>query len=200
MKVAKEVSNGFKKEFGFKPMIGGSLSLILHGCYMERYANSEISFNDVDLLVYQHQMNSFYKFQTAEVAEGIYSERVCNLLQNYVTGLRSELYTFNEKIDFGTDPHFMWIDDVKVANPMHSLYAKAGYVLEEVGEVASSPKYQKRKLARIQKHFNDVLNAKFKLTWHEPDKVGLVKLTEIQRIVSQYIETHKRILRTQFFG
>lgn len=200
MKVAKEVSNGFEKEFGFKPMIGGSLSLILHGYLMPRYINSDISFNDVDLLVYQHQMNSFYKFQTAEIAKGVYSERVCNLLKSYVTGLRSELYTFNENIDFGMAPKFMWIDDVKVANPMHSLYAKAGYVLEEVGEVASSPKYQRRKLARIEKHFNDVLNAKFKLDWHEPDKVSLVKSYTIQRIVSQYIETHERILRSQFFG
>lgn len=200
MKVAKEVSDGFEIEFGFKPMIGGSLSLILHGYFMPRYANSDISFNDVDLLVYEHEMGSFYKFQTAEVAEGVYSERAINLLQNYVSGLRSELYTFNCKIDLGPNPHFIWIGDVKVANPMHSLYAKAGYVLEEIGEVASSPKYQRRKLARIEKHFNDILDAKFKLAWYEPAKVSLIKTQEIQKIVYQYIETHERILRTQFFG
>ena len=199
LRVAEEVTRKFKEEFGFKPMIGGSLSLILHGYNLPRYINSEISFNDVDLLVSQSQMDSFYKFQTTEIAEGVYSERVCNLLESYVTGLRSELYTFNEKIDFGTDPHFMWIGDVKVANPMHSLYAKAGYVLEEIGEVASSPEYQRRKLARIEKHFNDVLDAKFKLAWHEPAKVSLIKSKEIQRIVYNYIETHKRVLRTQFF-
>ena len=199
LRVAEEVTRKFKEEFGFEPIIGGSLSLILHGFKLPRYNKKSISFNDIDLLVYPCEYATFSATTVHTVANNVVSERKCNILSEYVKGLRSELYIFNENIDFGMAPHFMWIGEAKVANPMHSLYAKAGYVLEEIGEVASSPEYQKKKISRIEKHFEDIKNANFDLVWHVPERVKLVKSHAIQRIVYNYIETHERVLRTQFF-
>lgn len=210
MKIAKEVSVKFETEFGFKPIIGGSLSLILHGYIPRRYEDVEtFSMNDVDITVedtsvlQETVMNPAFTNdiirnmidQGLNPAEQIIDGEELsipnvNYIGDFVNKLRLEVYPMNKHVPIDDDPRWIWIGSVKVQNPMLALHAKAGYVLEELGQAAQNNFYQKRKNARITKHYRDIVSATFDLPWTSTKEIDIVKHWTFQNIVAEYMLSH----------
>lgn len=210
MEIAKEVSVRFETEFGYKPIIAGSLSLILHGFIPRRYKDVEsFKMNDADITVEDTSvlketvMNPLFTNDIVRnmIEHGLNpAEQIIdgeelsipnvNYIGDFVSELQLEVYPMNNVTPIGDNPRWIWIDGVKVQNPMLALHAKAGYVLEELGQAAQNKKYQKRKNARITKHYRDIVEANFDLPWNTTKEVDMVEHWAFQNIVAEYMMSH----------
>lgn len=210
MRVAQEVSVKFESEFGFKPIIGGSLSLILHGYIPMRYRKvTEFKLNDVDVVVEDRSVlqetiiNPVFTRNIIKnmIEQGLNPEEQIingeelsipnvNYIGDFAQELRLEVYPMNTDVFIGDDPRWVWINDIKVQNPMLALNAKAGYILEELGQHATTEDFQELKNKRISKHYKDIVDSQFDIKWNYTEDVKVIKHHMFQNIIAEYISAH----------
>lgn len=185
IQLASEISEIFFARFGYTPIIGGSLSLIINGYVPKRYKDQTVlTVGDIDLCL----EDADYQLALKEtVWSNSLEQSVPNTkcIKHFINTYRVEVYPLL-KID--TDEcQWYWLNSLKIANPALALHAKAEYVISELGGRAMNPEYQNRRCKRIRKHYDDIRFAKFDLEWQESSKTTFVKTT-MWNIVDNYIE------------
>lgn len=184
IQLATEISTIFAERFGYTPIIGGSLSLIINGYTPQRYADQKVlNVGDIDLCL---DNKDYYLAMQDSVWSQDMEQSVPNVkcIKTFISSYRVEVYPLL-KIDT-EDCQWYWLGNCKIANPCLALHAKAEYVLSELGGVSLNEEYQQRRNARIWKHFTDLRFANF-ADWKLSSKTAFVK-NNLSLIVDNYIQ------------
>lgn len=194
--LANKVSAKFEAAFGFKPIIAGSLSLILAGYTPNRYKDY-LNVADVDLEIpsqlYHEWANRIPNFEgkIEELSTNMFDVKA---IDNFINNLRVEGYCSTTHTDLGEHPHWYWLGDIKVGNPMIALKAKAHYVVNGISGYATTEIFKTTRIKRNHKHYSDIVTGVKVLRneWQVPpfvEKISTMK--SIRDSVFMYEHRHE---------
>lgn len=199
--VAEKVTKKFVDEFGYKPIIGGSLSLIIQGYTPNKYLKGGVDFNDIDLVFEPHSYKKWCEYVESlkptdlfkDELEQLVSESDTNSISvsNFIDNYRVEGYALDTDTFINDEYRYKESNGLLLLNPLLILQAKAGYVIKELGTDSSNNEYQLRKNKRIEKHYNDIILAVECFKYSVDTLPFNIKMVcHMDRIVNQYLKKY----------